>query len=116
MSTVSKRLLTMFIGIILIVIAFILNSGVIRVILAVSGIVFLTISNSLERNNKKLFLSLFAIIFFCFLVSLDYLIVGAFKKSPIFSYSIIKTNTSQEEYSLILKIENTKKNNSRKNK
>ena len=84
MSTVSKRLITLFIGIGLILIAFILNSGVIRVILAILGLAFLTISNSLERSNKKIFLVLFSIVFFCFLVSLDYLIVGAFKKHQYF--------------------------------
>ena len=89
MSKVSRRLISMFLGVILIVIAFILKTGYIRAILAFLGIISLTYSNTVERNNKKLFLTLFAIIFFFFMVALDYLVVGAFKREPIFSYNIV---------------------------
>ena len=95
MSKVSQRLISMFLGIILIVIAFILKSGLLRAIIAFLGIISLTYSNSIERNNKKIFLPLFAIIFFFFMVALDYLVVGAFKKEPIFTYSIVSTGKNK---------------------
>lgn len=95
MSTVSKRLLTMFGGIILILIALILNSGIIRPIFIFIGIILLAISNSIERNNNKFFLPLFLIIFFFFMVAIDYLLVTSLKKEPIFTYSIVSTGKNK---------------------
>ena len=95
MSTVSKRLITMFLGILFIFIAFVLKSGLLRPILAFMGIISLTYSNAIERPNKKLFLTLFAIIFFFFMVALDYLVVTSMKKEPIFAYSIVSTGKNK---------------------
>ena len=91
MSTVSKRLMLMFGGIVFILLAFILNSGIIRAILMFLGIISLTISNSIERNNKKVFIPLFLLIFFFFMVATDYLLVTSLKKEPIFAYSVVST-------------------------
>ena len=94
MSTVAKRLTTLFFGTLLIATGFIIDFDIIRPILVIVGIILLTISNSLERNHKKVFLPLFFIMFLLFMIALDYLVVGAFKKTPIFSYSIVKTSDS----------------------
>lgn len=93
MNKVNKRFITMAIGIILLVIALLMSKfNLIRFILCLLSIILLTYSNQLERSNKKVFIPLFVIIFFLFIVSLDYLVVGAFKKPPILSYSIVSTN------------------------
>ena len=94
MNNELKRLITMFLGLILIIVGFVINKEILRPILVLLGIISLTISNAIERNNKKVFIPLFAIIFFLLMVALDYLVVGAFKKTPIFSYSIVSTNKS----------------------
>lgn len=95
MSVVSKRLITMFLGIFLIFISFLFKGGIIRPIFAFIGIVLLTYSNTSERTNKKLFIPLFAIIFFFFMVALDYLLVTTLKKEPIFAYSIVSTGNNK---------------------
>lgn len=94
MSDVSKRLTSLFFGVLFVVFGFVTKTIILRPILVVLGIILLTISNSIERNNKKIFIPLFFILFSLFIIALDYLIVGAFKKAPIFSYSIVKTADS----------------------
>ena len=94
MSDKSKRILTLIVGIITIIIGFIINTNILRSVLVITGIILLTISNSIERNNKKVFIPLFLILFFLFITALDYLVVGAFKRTPILSYSIVKTSDS----------------------
>ena len=92
MNKVNKRFITMAIGIVLLVIALLMSKfNLIRVIICLLSIVLLTYSNQLERTNKKLFIPLFVIIFTFFVIALDYLVVGAFKKTPIFTYSIVST-------------------------
>jgi hypothetical protein len=54
----------------------------------------LTIANSLERSHSKLFVPLFAFIITLLVIACDYLVVGAFKKTPIFTYSIITNDTA----------------------
>lgn len=101
MKQVTLRLITLFIGIILIIISLLLNDfGCLRFILCLLGIISLTISNSIERNNKKVFIPLFAILFTLFMISTDYLFVCMFKKVPIFSYSIV-TNNNNKVYNAI---------------
>ena len=95
MSQVSRRLISMFTGIFLIIVSFILKGGIFRPILNFIGIILLTYSNACERSNKKLFLPLFGIIFFFFMVALDYLAVTTLKKEPIFAYSIVSTGNNK---------------------
>lgn len=92
MSIVKKRFLTLFLGILFLVCALLLKGfEIIRLLFVLISIVLLTYSNQLERENKKLFIPLFVIIFFFFVVALDYLSVAVFKKAPILSFSIVST-------------------------
>lgn len=94
MSKVNKRFITMAIGVILLVVALLMSKfGLLRAILCILSIIILTYSNQIERTNKKVFIPLFVIIFSLFVVALDYLVVGAFKKPPILAYSIVSTNS-----------------------
>ena len=94
MNKVKKRFISMAIGIILLLIALLMNKfGLLRAILCVLSIIILTYSNQLERTNKKVFIPLFVIIFTLFVVALDYLSVITFKKAPIITYSIVSGNS-----------------------
>jgi len=94
MSVVTKRFLSLIIGIILLVIALLMNRfNIIRVVLCLISIILLTYSNQIERNNKKVFIPLFIIFFFFFIISLDYLCVCTLKRTPIFSYSVVKSES-----------------------
>lgn len=93
MNKVNKRFIAMTIGIILLGIALLMSKfGLLRVILCIVSIIILTYSNQIERTNKKVFIPIFVIIFSFFVIALDYLVVCAFKKAPIFAYSIVTTN------------------------
>ena len=92
MNIVNKRFISMAIGILLLAVALLMSKfNLVRAILCIISIIILTYSNQLERTNKKFFIPAFVIIFTLFVIALDYLVVGAFKKSPIFSYSIVTT-------------------------
>ena len=91
MNVVTKRFISLIIGIILLVIGLLLNRfNMIRFFLCLVSIILLTYSSQLERDNKKLFIPLCAIFFFFFILSLDYLCVCTLKRIPIFSYSVVK--------------------------
>ena len=93
MNSSTKRLLSLIIGLILIIISFALTGmDCLRAILCIIGIILLTYSNSIERKHKKIFIPLFAIIFTCLMISTDYLIVSTLKKTPIFAFNIVKTD------------------------
>ena len=93
MNKVNKRFITLAIGIVLLTVALLMSKfGLLRAILCILSIIILTYSNQLERTNKKVFIPLFIIIFTLFVVALDYLVVGAFKKPPIFTYTIVSSN------------------------
>src|SRR5574344_56490 len=95
MNSISKRFISLILGLILIFIAFILNKyECLRAILCILGIVLLTYSNSIERSHKKVFIPLFAFIFTCLMISTDYLMVCTLKHVPIFAYSIATTDNS----------------------
>ncbi|MBR1417064.1 MAG: hypothetical protein IJ572_04530 [Bacilli bacterium] len=92
MNIVNKRFISLIIGIILLVIALFMNSfNLLRAILCLLSIILLTYSNQLERTNKRLFSILFVIIFSLFVISLDYLFVAYFKKTPILTYNIVSS-------------------------
>ena len=92
MNKVNKRFITMALGVLLLVVALLMSKfNLIRAILCILSIIILTYSNQLERTKKKVFIPLFVIIFTFFVIALDYLTVSAFKKSPIFAYSIVTT-------------------------
>lgn len=94
MNKVQKRFISMAIGIVLLLIALLLNKfGLLRAILCIASIIILTYSNSIERTNKKMFIPCFFVVFFLFVIALDYLVVGAFKKVPILSYSIVSSES-----------------------
>lgn len=94
MNVVTKRFVSLSIGIILLLIALVLNNlGLLRAMLAILSIIILTYSFQLERNNKKVFIPLFIILFTFFVIALDFLVVSAFKKTPIMSYSIVSTSS-----------------------
>lgn len=96
MTTENKRIFLLIIGIILILIALIINNlEILRFILCLMGIILLTIGNSLERSHNKLFIPLFAFIITLFVIASDYLVVCAFKKLPIFTYSIVTNDTAK---------------------
>ncbi len=96
MSTVYKRFVTLVVGIILLIIALFLNRfNLVRVILSLASIVFLTYSSQIERNNKILFIPLFAIIFTFLVIALDYLCVSTLKHIPIFTYNITSTESGK---------------------
>ena len=92
MNTVTKRFISMLIGVLLLAVALLMSKfNLIRAILCILSIIVLAYANQLERHNKKLFIPLFVIIFTFFVIALDYLVVASFKKSPIFSYNIVTT-------------------------
>ena len=90
MNIVKKRFISLILGIILLVVALLMNNlNLVRAILCILSIVILTYSFQLERQNKKVFIPVFVLLFTLFVVALDYLVVGAFKKVPILSYSVV---------------------------
>ena len=92
MSIVAKRFISLLIGVGVLLIALLLpRFNLIRAIFVLISIISLTYSFSLERTNKKVFVSLFVILFFFFVTSLDYLNCVMFKHTPILAYSIVKT-------------------------
>ena len=92
MNSNNKRLLSLIVGLVLIIISFALTGmDCLRAILCIIGIILLTYSNSIERKHKKVFVPLFAIIFTCLMISTDYLVVCTLKKTPIFAFNIVKT-------------------------
>ena len=93
MNIVKKRFISLIIGILLLVIALWMNGfNLLRAILCILSIITLTYSFQLERENKKVFMPLLIIFFSLFVIALDYLVVSAFKKTPILSYSIVTSN------------------------
>ena len=93
MNKVKKRFISMAIGIVLLLIALFMNKyGLLRTLLCILSIIILTYSNQIERTNKKVFIPIFIILFTLFVIALDYLAVRAFKKVPIFAYSIVSTS------------------------
>ena len=101
MSIVKKRLLSMLIGISLLVIALFMNGlNLLRAVFCIVSVIILTYSFQLERQNKKIFVPLFVIIFSLFVIALDYLCVTTFKRTPILAYSIV-TNGSGTVYNAI---------------
>ena len=96
MSVVSKRLISMILGTALLAISLLMSKfNLIRAIFCILSIIILTYSFSLERTNKKLFVPLFIIIFSLFVICLDYLVVGMFKKTPILTYSIVSSDSGK---------------------
>ncbi len=90
MDIVKKRILTLILGVLFLVIALALNNlNLLRVILAITSIILLTYCLQLERNNKKVFVTLFVIVMTFFVIGLDYLTVSLFKKTPIITISIV---------------------------
>lgn len=79
----------MIIGIILFIIALVLNNmQVLRILLSITSLILLTYSFVVDRVKKKMFSVLYFIMLLLFSISVDYLVVGAFKKVPIYSYSV----------------------------
>ena len=68
------------------------NPAILRAILAILSIISLTYCLQLERNNKKIFITLFVIIFTFFVIGVDYLTVSLFKKTPIITISIVSND------------------------
>lgn len=98
MSIIKKRIISLVIGTLFLIIALALNTfNLFRTILALSSIVLVTYSMQLERNSKKIFIPLYVIVLTFFVIGIDYLNVSLFKKTPIITTSII-TNESGVVY------------------
>ena len=93
MNIVKKRFCSLIIGIILLVVSLLLDKyNLLRAILCILSIILFTYSNQLERQNKRIFIPIFIIVFSFFVISLDYLNVTLFKKAPILTFSIVKSD------------------------
>ena len=90
MNIVKKRFISMAIGVAILVAALLMNKfNLLRALMCIISIIILTYSNQLERQNKKVFIPLFVIIFSLFVVALDYLCVTTMIKIPIITFSIV---------------------------
>ena len=101
MSIVKKRIISLLLGILFLVISLALNNfNLLRVILCISSIIVLTYCMQLERNNKVIFISLFVIIMTFFTIGVDYLCACILKKTPILTLSIV-SNENGSVYNAI---------------
>ena len=109
------RILLLIIGLILLISAYALNKyNLLRTILLIIGLILLVTQSVLERNHKFIFAILFTLIYLGFAITIDYIVVKTFHKTPVltlnilttgnvkiynsFGYRVWQCDTSKEEY------------------
>lgn len=109
------RILLLIIGLILLISAYALNKyNLLRTLLLLLGLILLITQSVLERNHKFIFAILFTLIYLGFAITIDYIVVKTFHKTPVltlnilttgnvkiynsFGYRVWQCDTSKEEY------------------
>lgn len=89
----KKSMIKLIIGLILIISAYFLNNlTILRQIMIIVGIIFISIVLTATREKKKLFFVIYIFILTSISLMSDYLVCKYFIKQPIFAYNIIKND------------------------
>ena len=87
------RILLLIIGLILLISAYALNKyNLLRTILLIIGLILLVVQSVLERNHKFIFAILFTLIYLGFAITIDYIVVKTFHKTPVLTINIMTTD------------------------